>query len=280
MSEISNSSINYHTYNVHEGDTLITQVSRVVVILLPRGMAVCGYSEQGDLLMIRYGDYDKSLPVWILDFYEHRFIDEPLLAKPEMVVATFIASDKYMVIPETMYDEGAAVKWLHKLFFIESNEVLTAHRLHEDKAKYMFAWPGTMKSLIGRYFTNSKVLPLASYQFYKPYKADSAVQCCITSEQVYATLYKNRTLHWHQVFNYENAEDIAYQLRLLCRQQKVNPDNLDLQCSVTFPGLNPILNELGQFFPNMKGMDSTAGAMSSQWSPSINLLQQLYACAL
>lgn len=280
MSEITNSAINYHTYNLHEGDSLMSQVAKVVCVLLPRGLVVSGFSDHGDLLMIRYGDYNPSLPTWILDFFEHRFIDEPLLANPQNVVATFIASDKYMVIPEALFDEQAAVKWLNKIYFVEGNEVLSVQRLQEDKAKYMYAFPGTMKSLVGRYFTNSKVFPLPTYQFYKPYKSDSSLQCLITGDQVYATLYKNRNLHWHQVFAYENAEEIAYHIKLLCKQQRINSETLDLQCAVTYRGLNPVLYEIAQYFPNLRDTDGQVTAHNKQWASTIGLLQQLYACAL
>lgn len=280
MSDIHNSAINYHAYNVHEGDTLINQVAKVICVLLPRGLITAGFSEQGDLLMIRYGEYNHTLPVWILDFYEHQFIDEPLLSNPEQVIATFVGSEKYLVVPDALYDEGAAVKWFNQLFFVEGNEILSVHRLHEDKANYMYAWPGTMKSLIGRYFNNSRALPLATYQFYKPYRTDSAIQCCITSTHVFATLYKNRTLHWHQAFPYETGEDIAYHIRLLCKQHRINPDTLDLKCTVTFRGLNTILNETAQYFPGIKDGDASVVAGDSQWTPAVSLLQQLYACAL
>lgn len=280
MSEITNSAINYHAYNVHEGDTLMSQVAKTICILQPRGLTVAGFSEHGDLLMIRYGDYNRTLPMWILDFYEHRFIDEPLLQRPENVIATFVASDKYLVIPEPVYDEIEAVKWLNKLFFVEGNEVLSVHRLAEDKARYMYTYPGTMKSLVGRYFVNSKLLPLSSYQFYKPYKADSSLQCTITQEHVVATLYKNRLLHWHQVFAYENGEDIAYQLKLLCKQLRINPDAVDMQCTVAYRGLNPIMNDVAQYFPNIRENEATETPHGRQWAGTISLLQQLYACAL
>jgi len=280
MSEITNSAINYHAYNVHDGDTLMSQVAKVICILLPRGLTVAGFSEHGDLLMIRYGDYNRTLPTWILDFYEHRFIDEPLLSRPENVIATFVASDKYMIIPEAVYDENEAIKWLNKMFFVEGNEVLAVHRLSEDKAKYMYAYPGVMKSLVNRYFTNSKLLPLSTYQFYKPYKADTSLQCTITQEHVFATLYRNRLLHWHQVFSYNTGEDIAYQLKLMCKQLRINADAIDMQCTVAYRGLNPILNDVIQYFPNIRENDVNATANNRQWAGTISLLQQLYACAL
>lgn len=280
MSEIHNSAINYHAYNVHEGETLISQVEKVICVVLPRGLISAGFSEQGDLLMIRYGEYNHTLPIWILDFYEHRFIDEPLLSEPEKIIATFVASDKFLVVPEALYDENAAIKWFNRLFFVEGNEILSVHKLHEDRAHYMYAWPGTMKSLIGRYFSNARALPLPIYQFYKPYRPDSTLQCCITSTSAFVTLYKNRELYWHHVFPYETGEDIAYHIRLFCKQHRINADTLDMKCTVTYRGLNTILNETAQYFPSIKDGESSVVAGDSQWLPTISLLQQLYACAL
>jgi hypothetical protein len=278
MSEINNSAINYHSYNVHDGDTLMAQVAKVICVLMPRALLIAGFSEHGDLLMIRYGEYSRALPAWVLDFYEHRFMDEPLLQNPERVIATFIASEKYLIVPEELYDENAAVKWLRQMFFVEGNEVLSSHHLKEDQARYLYAWPGTIKSLIGRYFTTARTLPFASYQFYKPYKNESALQCCITPEHVYATLYKGRQLHWHQVFPYEKGEDIAYHIKLLCKQQKLNPDGVDMYHSTAYKGLNNMLQDMAQYFPNIRDVDTSSAG--KQWAHTVSLLQQLYACAL
>jgi hypothetical protein len=280
MSEIINSAINYHSYNATNSDTLIDQVTKVVSVLLPRGLLVGGFNEQGELQMIRYGDYNRTLPTWILDFYEHRFVDEILLSKPNLVIATYIASDKYLVIPEAVYEESAAMKWMNNVFFVEGNEVLSVQRLPEDKAKYVYAYPATIKSLVGRHFLNSKLVPLAAYQFYKPYRSDNAIHCCITAEHAIATFYKNRILHWHQVFEYEKGDDIAYRIKQLCRQEGLDSETLDITCSVTYRGLNPVLNEVAQYFPSMRENDSNTPLASRQWAGTISLLQQLYACAL
>ena len=169
---------------------------------------------------------------------------------------------------------------MNSLFFVEGNEILSVHGLPEDKSKYMYAYPGTIKSLVGRYFVNSKLLPLSTCQFFKPYRGDTTLQCVITPEHVYATLYKNRLLHWHQVFSYDNGEDIAYHLKLVCKQLRINADGLDMQCTVAYRGLNPVLNDLSQYFPNIRENEAHAAANNRQWAATIGLLQQLYACAL
>lgn len=280
MSEITNSTQNQQVYKIHNGDTLLSQVARVIFILLPRGIAVAGFSDRGDLLTVTYNDYKVTLPTWILDFFEHEFLNEPLLSAPHKVTGAFIASDKNILVPEILYKPKEAEEWLKKLYFVEGNEIVTSHHLREDKAHYLFAWPAAMKSLIGRYFTKAKILPFASYQFYKPFKSECSLQCCITNDQVFATLYKNRKLHWHQVFDYFTAEDIAFHLKHTLQQYEVAPEEMVLQCTVTNRNLTNFVSELSQYFPGLKDGTGNVVTNDRSWTGTIYLLQQLYACAL
>ena len=280
MSEVTNTSLSQQSYNVHAGDSLITQVSKVICILFPRGLMVSGFSDRGDLLMIRYSDYKKGLPPWILDFFEHQFINEQLLNVSHKVAAVFIASDKGLVVPNLLYDQISAEKWMKKINFVEGNEIVSVHNLQEDRANYLFAWPAAMNSLMVRYFPSAKVLPLATYQFYKPYKTENALNCCVSNDQVFATLYVNRQLYWHQVFNYQTAEDIAYHIKLLCNQHKIDSDTLAIQVTATNKTPVDVINELAQFFPNLKDGAGSVNSGDKNFTSTIYLLQQLYACAL
>ena len=279
MSEIINSAINYHAYNMRTDDSLISQVSKIICVLFPRGLSVAGFNAEGELLVIRYGDYNKTLPAWIHDFYEHRFTDEPLLANPEKVVATFIASDKNMLVPQTLFDDLESEKWMNKIFFVEGNEVVTTDKIIGEHAKYMFAYPGTVKSIIARHFSNSRLLPIAAYQFEKPIETPHKLAAIITPENVYATLYKDQILHWHQAFYYEHGEDIAYQLKLACQQHSINENDLAIRVSVAYRGLNPVLNNLSQYFPTINANEERL-ANSGDWAATISLFQQLYSCVL
>ncbi len=280
MSEVLQNTGNSFVYNVHEGESLLGQVSRVICIILPRGFVAAGFSERGDLLMIRYKEYDTSLPTWIVDFYEHHFIEEPLLTRPDAVVAVFFGTEKYLISPNEYFDEQIAKRWMQQLYFIEDGEIIASHPIPEDRARYIFAVPGTMKGLANRYFPQANLLPLAVYQFTHRQKSDVTVQCCITPEQVYATLYRNKKLLWHQVFSYLNGEDIAYQIKLACTEFDIQSDEIAVECSLIHIGLNSVLESLSQYFNNIR--QTEAGMMSSNkiWMPSISLLQRLYVCAL
>lgn len=280
MSEITNSTVNYHVYNLHEGDGLINQVSKVICVILPRGLITAGFTHQGDLLMIRYGDYDKNLPVWILDFFEHRFVDEPLLHKPENVIATYVVTDKYMLVPNALFHKNTAEQWMKSIFFVEDNEQIADHAFREAGMHYLYSLPTPIKGLASRSFPKSKFLPLAAYQLHQQYKPEHGILCCITSQQVQASMYQQGQLQWHQVFSYETVEDIAYHLHLLCKEHKLDASTIDIECFLAYNGLHYILNNLIPYFPNIRQMDSGVMTSNAQWASSVSLYQRLYTCAL
>src|SRR5690606_1752624 len=100
MSEIANSPATEQVYKLHTGDNIISQIARVVIVLMPRAVSVAGFSERGDLLMIKNNEYKRSLPTWIIDFYEHQFLNEQMLSAPHKVTSVFVANDKTLVVPE------------------------------------------------------------------------------------------------------------------------------------------------------------------------------------
>ncbi|MBS1773679.1 MAG: DUF3822 family protein [Bacteroidetes bacterium] len=280
MAEVTNSGSGHQVYKVQSSEGLLAQVSKVIFVLTPRGICTAGFSERGDLLMISHNDYKKSLPTWILDFFEHEFLNEELLASPHKVIAAFVATEKTMLIPDILFNEKEADKWMRQLHFIEQNEIVSSYQLKEDKAYYMYAWPAAIKSLIGRYFTKAKVLPFSSYQFYKPFKSECSMQCSITSDSVYATLYKDRQLHWHQVFTYQTTEDIAYHIKHVCQFHNINISELSLQCTTGNKTLAGVVTELSQYFNELKDGTGNVPSNDRNWTGTIYLLQQLYACAL
>ena len=279
MSTVTNSTLNEQIYKVHTGEGLINSVARINIVLMPRAICVAGFSDRGDLLMIKYNDYKRELPPWIIDFYEHQFLNEQMLGAPHKVTSVFIASEKNMVVPEVLHKQQESSEWLRKIHFVEGNEVINDHHLREDKAFYVYAWPSAAKSLVNRYFTKARVIPFATYQFYKPFKAESALQCGLTNGYAFATLYKDRELTWHQSFEFSNAEDVAYQIKLAMKEFGV-PNDMLFQCTTICKMLTHNITGLMQYFPALK--DGTGNVVSNDrsWVSTIYLLQQLYACAL
>jgi len=280
MSEVTNSRLNQQVYNAGGGDITPNQVAKVICALLPRGILIGGFGEKGDLLTVRYNDYKKDLNTWILDFYEFQFINEPLLAKPERVVAVFVGGDKNIIIPGALYENAAAETWLKKIHYVESIELIAGYNLPEDSAKYVYAWPSTIKSLIIRYFTNARVFPLAAYQFHKTQQQGYNIHCCVTTDQVYATLYRDGELQWHQVFNYETGEDIAYHIKLLCKQSRIDAKDVKVYCTLFGKVPAYAVDQLSQYITLEREKNDLINTSEKNWIGSISLLQRLYQCAL
>jgi len=257
-----------------DNDSNIEQVVHRLCILLPRAILLAGFDENGKLLQATFNSYENSHPEWITDFFEHRFLTNPLLHGNKNDADIFIAASKYLLVPGTLYNNETAEKWLKKIEFIESGELISTYCLQEDNIYYMYAWPAEIKKLISKYFSRASALPLAACQFGKTNTTGHLLQCCIAGMQAYATLYSNDALQWHRVFNFNNIEDIAYTIKHLCRQLNITEDSLQIACTATGANEAAIINELAQYLPNiaLKNKDANGGY-------TLPLLEQLYTCA-
>jgi len=280
MTGATTSVVNYKTYNVVESDTLIAQVSRVICVILPKGFIVGGFSDRGDMLMIRYSDYPNDLHDWVPDFFDHRFAEEPLLANPHQVVAIYTLSEKQVLIPNNLYDPITAGNWLRNIYFIEENESVDFFPMNEEKAHYVYAWPSAIKGLAARYFPNAHFLPLGAFQCTQLYKAENAIQIALTRNMVVATYYKHKSLQWHQVFHYKTVEDIAYRLVQVCKEFDQPLDDMDMFYTTSFNELNIVADDLSQYFPNIKAMEAGVMVTNPDWASTVSLFQRLYTCAL
>lgn len=280
MIETTSSVVNYKTYNVVEGDALLAQVSKIICVILPKGFVIGGFSDRGDMLMIRYNDYPKDLHDWVPDFFDHRFAEEPLLQRPELVVAIYVLSHKNMLVPNNLYDPVTASTWLKKIFFIEESESIDQFNIQEEKATYLFAWPSAIKGLAARYCPNARFLPLGAFQFTQLYKAESAFQIALTGNMVAATYYKHRTLQWHQAFQYQTVEDIAYKLLQVCKEFNQPIDEVEVFYTTAFNDLNRVADDLTQYIPNIKAMEAGVMVTNPDWASTVSLFQRLYTCAL
>lgn len=280
MAEITNSPANEQVYKLNNNDNLIAQIAKVIIVLMPRAVSFAGFSDRGDLLMLKNNDYKRNLPQWIIDFYEHQFLNDQMLSAPHKVTSVFVAGDKNLVVPETLYKPHEAESWLKKVHFVEANEIVSTHHLREDKAYYLYAWPSAIKSLVNRYFTKTKIMPFSAYQFYKPFKAECSMQLSLTGDRVFATLYKNRELHWHQAFAYKSPEDVVYQVKHVAQHFDIDATKMNMQCTVANKNLADQVTEMLQFFPGLKDGTGTVVANERSWMSNIYLIQQLYACGL
>jgi len=275
---ISNTGTYEQVYNVREEETLSSRVALVTCVLVRRGLFIAGFSITKELLTIHYTGYAPDKPVWELDFFEQLFAAEPLLQVREKVKGVFIGGHKTLIVPDELYAENDAQSWLRKIYFVEQQDKISVYPLENDKAFLLQAVPVNIIELIKINFRKATVLPLQLAHFHEANEQSLHLRCCITNEQVIATLHNYSQLLWHHVFDYSCAEDIAYAIRLHCKENYIDAAKLNISCSMLAGSEYDIINELTQYFPNIKA--DNGRAITTRWSPAICLANQLLACAL
>ncbi len=263
-------------YNVNEDENLLLQVDKVICIFFQRGFLAAGFSAGNELLTIRYNGYDINYPVYSINFYEQVIEIEPLLNDKEKVKGVFFLGEKNMIVPNDLFQETYSKNWLKQIHFIEQNEVIDFYPLDQDKAYYLQAMPLEIKELVNSNFINAKILPLAYYQFRKPPKVGLALQCCVTNDQVAATMHIDGQLMWHSVYYYTVAEDIVFEGKLLCKENGFSATKLTILFN-SFTALQfNLINDLTQYYPGLKSGEGNR--ILTSWDTSISLLQQLLVC--
>lgn len=275
---ISNSGLLEQVYNVREDDTLSARVALVICVLVERGAFVAGYTIGKELLTIHYAAYGANKPVWELDFFEQLFASEPLLALKDKVKGVFTGGAKNLVVPDELYDVQEAENWLRKLHFVEQTDRISTYELENDKAVHLQAIPVNISELVKINFKKALVLPLHAYQFEGENAQSLHMQLCLTDDQVFVTLHNYSQLLWNHVVRYSCAEDIAYAIKLLCKENYIDPVKLHMSCNALNGAAYDVVNALTQYFPNVKS--GNGEVINARWQPAICLANQLLACVL
>ncbi len=275
---ISNSGLLEQVYNVREDDTLSARVALVICVLVERGAFVAGYTIGKELLTIHYASYGANRPVWQLDFFEQLFASEPLLAVREKVKGVFTGSAKNLIVPDELYDEQEAEKWLRKLHFVEQLDRVNTYPLENDKAVFLQAIPVNIAELVKINFKKALVLPLHAYQFEGESAQSLHMQLCLTGDQVFVTLHNYSQLLWNHVVEYACAEDIAFAIKQMCKENYIDPVKLHISCDAIAGTEYDVINSLTQYFPNVRS--GNGEVINARWQPAICLANQLLACVL
>ncbi len=273
---MANYNTNEQVYHAQGDKTVGSRLAAVVCVLVQRGIFIAGFSATNELLTIQYTGYNKNKPVWELDFFEHIFNTDPMLSKKDSIRGMFIGSEKNLVVPDELYGKTEAGKWLSQIHFVEATDMVTTCPLDDEKAVYVMAVPVGIIELVKINFTQAAVLPLPLYQFRNTDKSAYLMQICLSGEQVCVTLLNAGKLLWHKVYAYNTAEDIAYSLKLYCRENYVDPALLNIVCTGLSASEFERINELTQYFPDIKTGDGSN--FTGIWSGAVSLAQQLFAC--
>jgi len=264
------------TYSARDEEILPAQVDFIFCIFVQRGLLTACFSSQKELLTIRYSGYATDKVVWDGVFFNNMILNDPLLAEPEKVKAVFVLSDKNMVVPNELYKESHAKVWLKQIHYIETEDTIEVFPAEADRAMYIMAMPLLIKNLINNNFRNAEIKPLAIYQFKKPLKVGLCLQCCVSSEQVVATMHVDGNLLWHKIFDYSAAEDIVFEGKYLCKENNYFATRLTILFNTLTGGEFNILSDYSTYYPAVK--TGEGNRIHDSWDASLSLLQQLLSC--
>ena len=264
-------------YNVREDDQLLGGLERVTCVFTRRALLAIGFNGAGELLTMHYAAYGKDRPVWELDFFEQLFHQEPLLVRQEKITRVFVLSGANMPVPGELYDQHEAEQWFRSVHFTEANDTIAHYNIAREGIQYLYSIPHGIGELIKISCRNAVVQPLAAAQFAARGSQVTSLQCFITAEQAAVVLHANNQLVWQRVFDYAAAEDIAYEVKLVCSANNISADKMVAAVSGTSATEYNVASNLSQYFSGITGADGSY--IKSVWGLALALVKQLEACA-
>lgn len=265
-------------YLAHKGEDLLSQVHRIVCLVTPNSFISAGFHPSGEVLIINSSTLDSSS--WNAHFIEYEFVNDALLAAPEMIQSVFLAPVKALVIPNELYQDAAVAKqWLQKTFFCEEGEQINVSASSRNELHCVFSFPQSIAKIFEQYTRDLQILPLQNNHFKNSVATDNLLQCTITDGFALATLHHQGQLKWQQCFEYQNAEDIVYQVSAACNREGVDIHGFPLYANTTSVEQHVILKKFRQFLPNTEpNKAGISEIIAPEWTSTIQLFQQLFTC--
>lgn len=265
-------------YLAHKGEDLLSQVHRIVCLVTPNSFISAGFHPSGEVLIINSSTLDSSR--WNAHFIEDEFVNDPLLAAPEMIQSIFLAPVKAMVIPgELFHDDATARQWLQKTFFCEADEQINVSGSEKSELHCVFSFPQSIAKIFEQYTTDLQILPLQNNHFKNSVATDNLLQCTITDGFALATLHHQKQLKWQQCFEFQNAEDIVYQLTAACNEMGIDVQSFPLYVNTTSVEQHIVLKKMRQYLSNIGPIKAgISEIIAPEWSSTIQLFQQLHTC--
>ena len=271
-----NKNIYRQVYNTSEDTNILADISHVSCLLTRRAMLAAAFNAANELLTIHYTGYSADRVVWDLDIFEQLFSQEPLLVNRDKITKVFFCTAENLVVPDELYDKEEAEQWLRQVHYIDASDTVRHYFLKEDKAYYIYGIPLNIEALVKISCNTAAIIPLAASQFASNYTRGVRLHGFITNDQACVSLYHYGTLLWHRVFDYTAAEDIAYEIRLVCEEHKINADKISLSCNTMSAAEHTVANSLSQYFAGVT--TGTGHTINTMWSPTLSLIKQLESC--
>lgn len=268
-------SITTKQYLAHKGEDLLSQVQKVICILSPGSIVTAGFHPSGEVLMINASV--NAHQNWDMRFFEEHIVNDVLWVSTDLIAGIFVASEKELIIPESLYSVEDAKAWLHKTYFIDAQEAIGHLHLQSQSAHCVYAYPQSLNDVLGQFLENFTIKPLCCAHFQN--KVVDVLQVCIGEQYAFASLHKGHHLVWHQMFEYQNAEDIVYQITAAAQRYEIVLQEHLLTLSTVLPQLQSVQKAVKDYFPLQPNKKSSiVDVIAPEWSSTVFLFQHLYPC--
>jgi hypothetical protein len=278
MPETTNNTIQQSMFAANRQQVSGGSISRVLCLLEPKAILVAGLNAQGEVFSAK--SFTNTATEWDTDFFTSVCRNELLLRDMKQVKAVFVATHKQTPVPDALFNADQAAILLRSMFHVQRDEVILSAPLPADKAKLVYALPADIVDMIQQTFGKVNMIPVTAGICIRPEsRAEQQVDCLLTPGKAFAALHVNGVLQWQQVFDFTNAEDIAYRLGNVCRQNNIAIADVHVNCMASHESLTPVIAELETYYPKIKYAGGNMVIDERQWLPVLYLLQQLNVCA-
>jgi len=263
-------------YNAPGEVNVLAQIQELICVLSRRCILAAGINQTGNVVTMHYMAYTPDKTIWDMDFFDYSFATEPIFVAKEKMKKVFFCSEKEMISPDALFEKGAVEQWLQKIYFLEQTDVCIHKTLPVQQVHISYAIPLNIRELISINFKNAEILPFSIYHLECKVSPNYFTKLCLTSEQAMVSIYSHQKLIWHKIFPYIRAEDVAYEIRLVCAEHNIDANRMLINANYLDITEYVIVNELSQFFAAIRTGEGQK--IEDLWGPVLSLIQQLKIC--
>ena len=123
-------------YALSNDSTLLDGVDKAVCVVTPDVFLLADYNGKGQVLTINtFGMGYKSKD---LAGMEAVFQNKSFARLFKKVTTMFVAAEKYMLVPQSLYNRPDAEQWMGKLYFPEEEDGLLTAKMRDDRTQHLF----------------------------------------------------------------------------------------------------------------------------------------------
>jgi len=248
----------------------IVEVTSFQLLLWPEGVTIVGYSGEGHAIDVRTFLFLKR---WDIDFLEYLINNDAAFAGPQPIRKIWLADERNLLIPANLAGDDHSESWFRKFHFLEAEEQLTHLNMSPHlEADLTFPIHDKLRELLEKYLPEARINALSYYALAELDPSTAPVLRILSLPKfVFFTLQQNGKFLLHQLYPYEQADNIVYKIALLLQEKDIPQDHIGISLQGIAPFWHNLHTELPAFFPEMNAIPDTTAT-------SLTFLNNLYQC--